>query len=225
MGQRSFEHLTGILENCSTRSAALRRVAWDDWTSAHDSQLLDTYDATRCARLFRRLTANGTVQVPTLTLRQRDGMSAAELVNDPRLKHVPPSERRTWEPFLERLRPAEAPLRRRYWEARLRVVGLMRRAGVPFMCGTDLGNQYIYPGFSVHDELRLLVEAGLSPLEALQACTGEPRRVPEGRGLPRSVGDRKACRPRSARCRSARRYPEHREDPGCGFERTASDAK
>jgi hypothetical protein len=36
----------------------------------------------------------------------------------------------------------------------------MRRAGVRFMCGTDLGNEYIYPGFSVHDELRLLVDAG-----------------------------------------------------------------
>ena len=42
------------------------------------------------------------------------------------------------------------------------MVGAMRRARVHFMTGTDLGNPYIYPGFSLHDELRLLVEAGLS---------------------------------------------------------------
>jgi imidazolonepropionase-like amidohydrolase len=174
VGQRSFEHLSGMFESCSARSNDLRRVEWDDWTSAHDSLMLDTYDATRCARLFSRLAANGTVQVPTLSLWQREKMSAAEIAKDERLSYIPTSERRTWEPYLARLRPTGAPLRRRYWEARLGLVGTMRRAGVRFMSGTDLGNPYLYPGFSVHDELRLLVEAGLSPLEALQAATLNP---------------------------------------------------
>jgi imidazolonepropionase-like amidohydrolase len=50
----------------------------------------------------------------------------------------------------------------------------MRRAGVEFMAGTDLGNEYLYPGFSLHDELVLLVQAGLTPMEALQAATRNP---------------------------------------------------
>ena len=50
----------------------------------------------------------------------------------------------------------------------------MRQAGVPFMTGTDLGNDYIYPGFSLHDELALLVEAGFTPLQALQSATRSP---------------------------------------------------
>jgi imidazolonepropionase-like amidohydrolase len=136
--------------------------------------MLETYDATRCAGLFSRLVANGTVQVPTLSYWQRDGMSAAEIVNDPRLRYIPESERTTWEPYLARLRPTDAPLRRRYWDARLHVVGAMRRAGVRFMSGTDVGNPYVYSGFSLHDELRLLVKAGLSPLQALQAATLNP---------------------------------------------------
>jgi imidazolonepropionase-like amidohydrolase len=173
-GQRSFEHLSGIFESCSTRSAELRQVPWDDWTTAQDSLMLATYEAARCAILFRRLAANGTVQVPTLALWQRDRMSIAELANDPRLRYIPAGERATWEPYRARFDPSTAPLRRRYWEARLRVVGAMRREGVHFMTGTDLGNPYIYPGFSVHDELSLLVEAGLSPLEALQATTLNP---------------------------------------------------
>jgi imidazolonepropionase-like amidohydrolase len=47
----------------------------------------------------------------------------------------------------------------------------MSRAGVPIVAGTDTLNPYCFPGFSLHDELRLLVEAGLSPMQALQAAT------------------------------------------------------
>jgi imidazolonepropionase-like amidohydrolase len=101
-------------------------------------------------------------------------MSIAELATDPRLRYIPAGERTTWEPYRARFDPSTAPLRRRYSEARLRVVGAMHQARVYFMTGTDLGNPYIYPGFSVHDELRFLVEAGLSPLEALQATTLNP---------------------------------------------------
>ena len=50
----------------------------------------------------------------------------------------------------------------------------MRRAGVRILAGTDLGNPYVYPGFSLHDELALLVQAGLTPLEALQTATINP---------------------------------------------------
>lgn len=50
----------------------------------------------------------------------------------------------------------------------------MHRAGVKILAGTDLGNPYVYPGFSLHDELALLVQAGLTPLEALQTATINP---------------------------------------------------
>jgi imidazolonepropionase-like amidohydrolase len=50
-------------------------------------------------------------------------------------------------------------------------------AGVPLLVGTDLGTSLVYPGFSVHEELRLLVnEVGLSPIEVLRAATVNPAR-------------------------------------------------
>ena len=56
----------------------------------------------------------------------------------------------------------------------------MQRAhqlGVLLLVGTDLGVSLVYPGFSVHDELRLLVdELKLSPLDALRAATVNPAR-------------------------------------------------
>ena len=50
----------------------------------------------------------------------------------------------------------------------------MHRAGVRVMAGSDAPNPYVFPGFSLHDELILLVEAGLTPMEALQAATRNP---------------------------------------------------
>ena len=51
---------------------------------------------------------------------------------------------------------------------------MMHRAGVKFLAGTDAGNPYIYPGFSLHEELALFVEAGFTPMEALQTATRNP---------------------------------------------------
>jgi hypothetical protein len=58
----------------------------------------------------------------------------------------------------------------------LQLVGMMNRAGVVLLAGTDLGVKWISPGSSLHDELALLVQAGLTPMEALQAATRNPAR-------------------------------------------------
>jgi imidazolonepropionase-like amidohydrolase len=57
----------------------------------------------------------------------------------------------------------------------LRDLREMRRAGVRLMPGTDVAVLLIYPGFSLHDELRLLVkEAGMTPMEVLVSATRHP---------------------------------------------------
>jgi imidazolonepropionase-like amidohydrolase len=55
-----------------------------------------------------------------------------------------------------------------------RLVGRLARGGVPLLAGTDAGNPYVLHGFSLHDELALLVHAGLTPLAALRAATLGP---------------------------------------------------
>jgi imidazolonepropionase-like amidohydrolase len=55
-----------------------------------------------------------------------------------------------------------------------RLVGEMQKAGVGILAGTDDINPYCFPGFSLHDELALLVKAGLTPMEALRAATVNP---------------------------------------------------
>jgi imidazolonepropionase-like amidohydrolase len=65
------------------------------------------------------------------------------------------------------------------------LVGRLNRAGVPMLAGSDCPNPYVYPGFSLHDELGLLVHAGLTPAEALRTATINPARF---LGLTDSLG-------------------------------------
>lgn len=51
------------------------------------------------------------------------------------------------------------------------MVGALQEAGAGILLGTDAAQPYHIPGFSIHEELEMLVEAGLSPYEALEAGT------------------------------------------------------
>lgn len=60
---------------------------------------------------------------------------------------------------------------------RLENVRLLKETGVSILAGTDLGNAFLVPGVSLHQELELMVQAGLTTLETLQAATINPARV------------------------------------------------
>jgi imidazolonepropionase-like amidohydrolase len=73
--------------------------------------------------------------------------------------------------------PAVAAARAARFGHLLANVARLRAAGVALGVGTDAGMPSAPFGFAVHRELALLVEAGLSPLEALRAATGESARI------------------------------------------------
>ena len=64
------------------------------------------------------------------------------------------------------------------------VVGAMHRIGVRIMAGSD-APFLVVPGFALHDELALLVKAGLTPMEALQTAT---RNTTEFAGMSSTLG-------------------------------------
>lgn len=66
--------------------------------------------------------------------------------------------------------------RKRIFNEFLELVDLMNRAGVNLMAGTDLGVRWISPGQSLHEEIGYLFDAGLTPMQALQAATRNPAR-------------------------------------------------
>jgi imidazolonepropionase-like amidohydrolase len=53
------------------------------------------------------------------------------------------------------------------------IVGALHRAGIPVVAGTD----QTVPGHSLHREIELYVQAGFTPMEAIQAATIVPARV------------------------------------------------
>ena len=57
-------------------------------------------------------------------------------------------------------------------DAVLKDVKILKDAGVPIGVGCDSGNNAVYFGKSVHEEMAWLVKAGLTPLEAITAATG-----------------------------------------------------
>ena len=56
----------------------------------------------------------------------------------------------------------------------MEMVGHLKEAKVPIMAGTDTPIFLLTPGFSLHNELVLLVQAGLTPMEALESATTRP---------------------------------------------------
>jgi imidazolonepropionase-like amidohydrolase len=64
-------------------------------------------------------------------------------------------------------------LRERVFQKELAIVGALHRAGIPIVAGTDQA----VPGHSLHREIELYVQAGLTPMEALQAATIAPARA------------------------------------------------
>jgi imidazolonepropionase-like amidohydrolase len=67
------------------------------------------------------------------------------------------------------------PVRKKFFQMELDMTLAMIRAGVPFLAGTDTAaGVHIFPGFSLHQELALFVQAGLTPLQALQTATLNP---------------------------------------------------
>jgi hypothetical protein len=73
--------------------------------------------------------------------------------------------------------PAVAPPASTLWQRRREfakykeLTGMLHRAGVPLLAGTDTPEPFVPPGFSLHQELELLVESGLTPAEALRCAT------------------------------------------------------
>jgi hypothetical protein len=183
-GQRSIEHLSGIMLACSSEENELRQrrmnaLAKDDAAglAALNRQTLATYNAAKASKLFTEFTNHNTYQVPTLVWWQAAAnVDNAALTADFRLQYVPMGVRAQWKPA-QSPQPStgQEPSDARQMFARyVELVHAMHRAGVPFMAGTDGPDPYVFPGFSLHDELELLAKAGFSNAEALAAATFYP---------------------------------------------------
>jgi imidazolonepropionase-like amidohydrolase len=186
-GQKSIEHLTGIAVGCS----AIERQLIDEKAQAFaardraryasiEPRAAAMFDPTIATALFSRFVTNGTWQVPTLVELRRNalgddstnpGQNSPE--DEPLWAYLPEPLRDWW----SKNRSAAAPSGgQELFASELSLTEKMHKSGVLFLAGTDTPNPSILPGFALHDELKLLVSAGFSPMEALQTATLNPAR-------------------------------------------------
>ena len=176
-GMKSFEHLIGIFEGSS--------AAEDDFLKGNktEGRFLATYDAPRAASLAATLAKNQTWQCPTLVW-ERGGnlIDVTDFGQDARAKYLPASwKTKTWKRFTDEIIQGygtdDLPTRKKFLDKELEVVGMLHKTGVRFLAGTDTpAGVYVFPGFSLHEELHRFVAAGFTPLEALQTATINPAR-------------------------------------------------
>jgi imidazolonepropionase-like amidohydrolase len=177
MGVVSLEHMAGVVQAAS-RNPSIYYRAHDrflsGWTT--EEQGWATLDSASLARTARALAQTKVAIVPTLVVHEMlSRLDNPVLLTRPGMEDVPEDA--------ESVRSVASLLRRTGWKprdfqafrhARARqdlFVREFRRAGGVIAAGTDAANQLLIPGFSEHEEMALLVAAGLTPLEAITAAT------------------------------------------------------
>ena len=183
-GQKSMEHMQGLLLACSANEDGFRKTIAETYDDPKapltpldrgDPAVLASFSKEKCDALFVRFARNGTWQCPTLHNNWRHAHSFDKtVINDPRVCYYPRSFREYWKKRSrdDAKRPEREARLQAYYRRLFELIKDMRRAGVNILAGSDAGaNEYSFPGFSLHDELAELVAAGLTPMEALQSST------------------------------------------------------
>jgi hypothetical protein len=184
-GMRSFEHLFSMPTATSVHETRILQRLNDYQSSrANPGALFDlmyqaeleaslAHDPGKAAALYDLMAQKNCWQTPTLTVRRVSSLPADMLRDDPRLKYIDKATREWWTASLDRGAPRPQPAFTRF---RMDMVAAMERAGVGILGGSDTPNPFVFPGFGAHDELELLVQAGLSPARALRAMTADAAR-------------------------------------------------
>jgi imidazolonepropionase-like amidohydrolase len=184
-GQRSIEHVDALNFDCSAHGDsvrdAMRRRPPSGYQEFMRTQLVlaRTQSLATCAPVIEALRRNGTWFVPTLMVFWAEAHPDAALADSSVAALVPAEQLRQWAAHAHDAPAWQRETARARFEAGHVAVGALERAGVSLLAGTDLGNPLLAPGYSLHQELGLLVDAGLTPLAALRTATLNPARFLE----------------------------------------------
>jgi imidazolonepropionase-like amidohydrolase len=167
-GIKSIEHLSGYEVLAKKQIGPGEEAIWA------------RLDESQFAAVARETAKSGTWNCPTLVLYQHriapgEPEFLRTLIERPEMRYVSPETVRQWYPennYLKSSSPARAASSRGKGDImRKKLVKALHDAGARLLLGTDCGNPFVVPGFSVHLELRNFVDAGLSPFEAIRAGT------------------------------------------------------
>lgn len=174
--QQSIEHLTDYGDEVEAASSPFTD-RWH-WTKLFVGMPIDEQMLSALASAVAR---SEVWTVPTMVQAERalaDAETVEAWLTAPEVDLLPDDAVEYWK---ERLSKAASRMDQSDWELvelgrsnRRRIVEALHDAGARLLVGTDTPNPFVVPGASVHEEMELLVEAGLSPAEALIAATRAP---------------------------------------------------
>ena len=182
-GERSIEHEDDLMRACTSRDSLMRARFGDTATRSAAGELAQiraqarlirtSYDPVRCKSVIATLARNHTWVTPTLVVYQPYAHAFDSASSHPEWsKYVPGLVQAGWTQRAALITPADSMVVRSYFSFdRTRD---LKDAGVKLLAGTDTPQAFVYPGFSLHEELELLVRSGLTPLEALRTATYNP---------------------------------------------------
>jgi tetratricopeptide (TPR) repeat protein len=165
-GMASAEHLFGLLPGASSMGDRLEKTK-----RTQEYQFIDSFSESRFDSLCQVLVKNDMWLCPTLAVNKVFTAldKPEEMQQSPRLDYVNHQLKSLWFAYTSDSESTAQELKT--FNFLLPLVGRAHAKGVKILAGTDFPNPYTYPGFSMHDELVLLVEGGMSELAALQAAT------------------------------------------------------
>jgi hypothetical protein len=184
-GLQSIEHGRLFMFECFEGIESFRQL--ENPISQYNAQFMRTMlqgqNKDKCVVLMESMASSDTSWVPTLTTLKMSAMSAERLFRqDSRLEYIPYIVRALlWEPDINRASDKGYDqqghfVHADFYAAASAQVGLAHHLGVKILAGTDNIDTYVFSGASLHDELSMLVEAGLTPLAAIQTATINPAR-------------------------------------------------
>jgi imidazolonepropionase-like amidohydrolase len=171
-GMASIDHLDGFMAALMPRNFD----ASGGYGGLFDVLLAGDVNTDGIESLARATAAAGTWIVPTETLVEQliGEVSADELRSRPEMQYMPPVTVDRWVDAKERQqreRGFSPEVAAQAIRIRRALILALREAGAGLLLGSDAPQVFNVPGFSLHRELELMVEAGLTPFEALQAGT------------------------------------------------------
>jgi imidazolonepropionase-like amidohydrolase len=162
----SIDHLDGYVEALAREGAPASQT--------FGLNLMGQIDESRIPDLVKATRESGVWMVPTQALLVHwAGMDdPAQMAAWPEMQYVPKDQLAQWTEMKKKITANVTPdERRRFIEVRNKLIKALHDGGVGFLLGSDGPQVWNVPGFSVHRELRYLVDAGLTPYQALESGT------------------------------------------------------
>ena len=183
-GMRSMEHLFAVVDQCSATEGGQRTAVVEAWGRGDFERVFanlltsfENFSLEKCQPVYQSLAEAETWVVPTLVVHRAPGDVRAWR-RHPGIRYLPRNELEYWMGAVGGMIGLPGGLSHwDYVQYRIALIAWdLHRAGASLLAGSDALATGVFPGFGLHDELELLVDAGLTPAEALVAATVEPAR-------------------------------------------------